>query len=435
MGLFDSLFKSNTKGIFKTNNEANALLQKGRGEAEGYLGQARNDLTSGYGKAQSIYDTAAPALRSDLIAGFDGANNAIKTGYGAATGAIGQGRDDANERLDPFVKSGLGAQGLYDQALGVNGADSAKDFYQNYATNDPFRQFRDEQASRELERRYNAQGSFQGGADGGGSGRFATAAARGSLERGTQDLQTYMDRLERAGARGGQYAGQQGANSMTAGSQIGQLNAAEGNALANNATNQGSSLSQLGMNLADRRAGLATGQGGALAQNSGQFADLAYGNTQQIAANNINAENAAGQARARPGQNLIGLGGLAIGAMGGGMGGIGGALAKGGMSALSGLTGGYNAGSVNGLGGALASNNLGNVGQSSVGAGLSPLGAMAAPGSFGQMPQLGGGGQYTGQPGGAMVAPQGYGPTPQTTGYDWGSFAQQPQNLRSFGGR
>jgi hypothetical protein len=70
------------------------------------------------------------------------------------------------------------------------------------------------------------------------------------------------------------------------------------------------------MNLADRSAGLATGRGAALASNSSQLADLAYGNTQQIASNNINAENAAVQARARPGQNLIGLGGLAVGAMG-----------------------------------------------------------------------------------------------------------------------
>ena len=316
MGLFDSLFKSGTKSIFKTNNEANALLAKGRGEAEGYLGQSRDALGAGFDQAGQAYGAAAPGLRSDLMSGFGDADAALRSGYGAATDAIGQARDDANARLDPFVQSGRGAQGLYDQALGVNGAGAATDFYQNYGANDPFRQFRDDQAQRELERRYNAQGSFQGGAAGGGSGRFATATARASLERGTQDLQTYMDRLERAGARGGQYAGQQGANSMSAGSQIGQMGAAQGTALANNATTRGSSLSQLGMNLADRSAGLATGRGAALASNSSQLADLAYGNTQQIASNNINAENAAVQARARPGQNLIGLGGLAVGAMG-----------------------------------------------------------------------------------------------------------------------
>ncbi len=362
MSLLKSLFSSGTGSIFKTNREANELLQKGRSEAEGYLGQARNDIASGYGKAQSIYDTAAPGLRSDLLAGFNGADNAINSGYGAATSAIAAGRDDANARIDPFVQSGRGAQGLYDQALGVNGAGAATDFYQNYAANDPFRAFRDDQASRELERRYNAQGSFQGGAGGGGSGRFATAAARGSLERGTQDLQTYMDRLERAGARGGQYAGQQGANSMSAGSSIAGLQAQQGTALANNATNQGSALSQLGMNLADRSAGLATGRGTALASNSSQLADLAYGNTQQIASNNINAENAAVQARARPGQNLIGLGGLAIGGLTGGMGG-----------AAKGIGSLFNPG----VAGALNTGNFGNIGQSSVGAGgLPTLGSL-----------------------------------------------------------
>jgi len=315
MGLFDSLFKSGTSGIHKTNREANALLQQGRQQAEGYLGQSRDAVNSGYDQAGQTYASAAPGMRTDLMSGFGDADAALRTGYGAATAAVGAGRDDANARLDPFVQSGLGAQGLYDQALGVNGAGAATDFYANYAANDPFRSFRDDQAQREIERRYNAQGSFQGGADGGGSGRFATATARASLERGTQDLQTYMDRLERAGARGGQYAGQQGSNSMSAGSQIAGLQSAQGTALANNATNRGSALSNLGMNLADRNAGLATGRGTALASNSSQLADLAYGNTQQIASNNINAENAAGQARARPAQNLIGLGGLAISAM------------------------------------------------------------------------------------------------------------------------
>src|SRR5690606_28490054 len=97
-------------------------------------------------------DQAAPGIRSDLL-----------TGYGDAIDAVEAGRDDANARLDPFVQSGLGAQGLYDNALGVNGTGAATDFYENYAANDPFRQFRDEQAQRELERKYNAQGSFQGG--------------------------------------------------------------------------------------------------------------------------------------------------------------------------------------------------------------------------------------------------------------------------------
>jgi len=300
------------KKIKQASKDAEARLAAGKSEAQGYLGQGRDDILSGFSGAQAAYDAAAPGMRSDLLTGFGGADAALRSGYGSAVDAVTAGRDDANARLDPFVQSGAGAQGLYDNALGVNGREAATSFYDDYGSNDPFRTFRDEQAQREIERRYNASGGFQGGgAGGGGSGRFATAVARSSLERGTQDMQAYLDRLERAGARGAQYAGQQGANSMTAGSQLGTLYAGQGTALAGNAANQGSALAQLGLGMADRTAGLQTGRGTALSGNSSALADLAYGHAGQLAANRINTANGVNQANAVPMQNLIGVAGVA----------------------------------------------------------------------------------------------------------------------------
>lgn len=316
MSLLGGLFSSGTKGLNKSAGEAERRLAQARADAEAATRQGTSAINTGYDQAQGIYNGAASGLRSDLTSGFADADAALRAGYGGAESAVNAGAADANSRLDPFVQSGLGAQGLYDKAIGVGGADAAKDFYSNYAANDPYRAFRDEQAQREIERRYNATGGYTGGAEGGGSGRFATATARASLERGTQDLQTYMDRLERAGGRGGQYAAQQGQNSMTAGSQVGQLRAGAGTALAGNATNRGSALAGLGMNLADRGAGLSTGRAGALAGQFGQMAGIASGFGQQSAANEINLGNALRTARAAPGQNLLNLAGTAMQAYG-----------------------------------------------------------------------------------------------------------------------
>lgn len=310
--LGDLLGLNGAKKIKQASADAEARLAAGKAEAQGYLNQGRGDITAGFDQAQGTYDAAAPGLRTDLNTGYDTADAALRSGYGAAIDAVTAGRDDANSRLDPFVQSGLGAQGLYDNALGVNGADAASGFYENYGSNDPFRTFRDEQAQRELERKYNATGGFQGGSDGGGSGRFATAVARSSLERGTADMQAYLDRLERAGARGGQYATQQGANSMSAGSTLGTLQAGQGTALANNAVGRGSALSQLGLNMADRSANLATGRATALSGNSSALADLAYGNAGQLAANRINMANGVNAANAVPMNNAINAAGVAV---------------------------------------------------------------------------------------------------------------------------
>lgn len=329
MGLFDSLFKSNTSGIFKTNREANQTLAGGMDQAKGYLtggvAGAKDALGTGYKTASGVYGQYGQDAFADLAGGYGSANTQLAKGYAGAEGAVNDSLGRAQGFYKPFYESGVGSQGLYDKAMGLGGADAAKGFYDNYAANDPFRTFRDDQAQREIERRYNATGGYQGGSGGGGSGRFASATARASLERGTQDLQTYLDRLERAAGRGQQVAGAMSGNEMAAGGAVAGLRTGLADRVAGNEVNFGKDLSATRMGIADRQAGLATGYGQGMAgldTGSGSaLANLVYGNAQQTASNNINAENAAGVARNRPMQNLIGLGGLAIGGMGGGKGG------------------------------------------------------------------------------------------------------------------
>lgn len=313
MSLFSSLFGSGTRQLNQAAAIADQRLLEGRDAALAALQSGRGDINAAADSALAAYNSAEPGLMDLIRSGYAGANSAINTGYGNAESAVKGAETRANSALQPFYASGLGAQGLYDQATGVRGAQAQQDFYGNYASNDPFRRFRDEQAQRELERRYNAGGAFVGGgAGGGGSGRFATASARASLERGTADLNSYLDRLERAGTRGQQVAGQMSQNSMSTGSQLGQINATRGDRLSSNAAAEGSALSGLGATFAGNRAAVEANRGAALSGQQGNIANLQFGYGQQNAANEINLGNALNAARNQPMQNLLGLGGLAI---------------------------------------------------------------------------------------------------------------------------
>lgn len=351
MSLFSSLFGSGTSQLNRSAAEADRRLLQGRNDAIGALDKGRGDINAGYDAAQGFYRDAAPGLSDLLKQGFGDAANQLRSGYGDAqnsiTDALGRQRADltsqygsaedaiakgiagANSALDPFLKSGINSQNLYDTAMGTGagGAQGAKDFYANYASNDPFRNYRDELANKQLAAQFNGRGL-------GGSGRAATAMSRASLERGTQDLNTYLDRIERAAGRGQQVAGQVSNNSMAGGQQIAgirtglgnQLSGVEGQAgqsranlqsglgtaLANNSTNQGSALTQLGLGLTGARAGLETQRGMALNGNQQGISGLYSGYGQQSAANEINLGNALNQARQRPAQNLISM--LGIGA-------------------------------------------------------------------------------------------------------------------------
>ena len=172
---------------------------------------------------------------------------------------------------------------------------------------DPYRQYRDELANRQLQRQFAGTGR---------TGAFALGVGRASLERGSQDVQQYLSRLEQAGQRGQQAAGQKAGYEMTAGQNVADIRSKLGTGLADNSINQGSALANLGSQFANARAGLETGRAGALSQNemaTGKAAsDLIYGAGQQNAANRINAGNAIAATRTLPMSNLLNLAGTAV---------------------------------------------------------------------------------------------------------------------------
>ena len=211
--------------------------------------------------------------------------------------------------LNPYIQRGSTLSDLYSTALGGKGADAQRQFYSDYASNDPYREFRDEQANRAIMASMNARGQSN-------SGRANLAVSRASMERGSQDLQQYLDRLDRAGQQGGQYATTLAGLASQTGQTMGNLEARRGETLGNIETSRGGALAQNTGNYATQRGqyGYKFGADQAAAhQGYGQSqAALDYQVGQGRAGNHIGYGNAVAAANTGAANNLIGLGSALI---------------------------------------------------------------------------------------------------------------------------
>ena len=301
--------------LTQSNQASQGYLNQGFEQARGAINQggvdARGAINNGYDASRSALAGLEPRLAGHLNQGYDAAGRHLASGYGGAETSINRGVTDANAQLEPFAAGGRRAQGLYDTAIGAGegGAAAQRDFYSNYQSNDPFRAQRDEMANRQLQAQFNNQGLN-------GSGRMNLAVSRASLERGTQDLNQHLDRLQQAGAQGGQYASAQSRNTMQGGQDVASLRARAGEGQAGLETQRGSSLAGLGERIGGMQSQNEINRGlqlGGTFQSGGSaLANLFSGQGQQSAANTINYGNAMAQTRTQPMQGLLGLIGTGI---------------------------------------------------------------------------------------------------------------------------
>ena len=190
-------------------------------------------------------DFFGSSQRKDVAKAKTSADAALKTGLDQGNAAY----DQASTILDPFVSGGTTANKLYLDALGVNGRDVQQGVQDNYLT-DPFREQNGQLADQALIRSLDARGASRGGL-------AALAVGRANLERGSEDYNNWLTRLQGAGGQGQQAAGAQ--------------------------------------------AGVATGKG-----------DLDFGYGQQVASNAINYGNAVAQSRSTGINNILNLAGTAV---------------------------------------------------------------------------------------------------------------------------
>lgn len=292
MGLFGSFFGSDQrKDVRNATKQANQQLAKSSTAARAEMNQGFDQqlaaLNSGYSGATGALNTGYDRARTDLTGAYGNAENAINTQL-----------DYSKELLDPYITSGNKAQNRYDTALGLNGQGAATDFYSEYAAADPYRQLNEDMANQALLRLANANGQS-------GSGRTALAVSRANLERGSTDLNAYLDRLAGQGQRGAQTATTLAGYANNAGSNIANLRAGLGDRLSTNEVNRGTALGNLNYGYGQDQGNIAANRGSA-------NANLTYGLGQQIAGNRINLGNAVADSRSTGINNLLGLGAMAI---------------------------------------------------------------------------------------------------------------------------
>jgi hypothetical protein len=273
---------------------------------------AKGDLNKGFDAQLAALAGGYNTATGNINTGYDRARGDLSTNYGNAEGAINTQLDYSKELLNPYIESGGKAQSRYDTALGLNGQDAASGFYDEYAESDPYRQFNEDIANQALQRLANASGQS-------GSGRTALAVSRANLERGSTDLNAYLDRLAGQGQQGGQYATNLAGMANNAGTNIANLRSGLGDRLASNEVNRGTTLGQMDY-------GYGQDQGNVAANRGSSLANLTYGTGQQVAGNRINLGNANAAARSTGVNNLLSLGatvgGLALGGFAPGAAGI-----------------------------------------------------------------------------------------------------------------
>lgn len=293
--------------------QGNVYLDQGYGQAQGYFDQTIKDqlaaLNTGYSGAQGKLTAAEAAAAGQLNAGADAARTDINTNYDKAAGNVTDYYNRTEGLLNPYIQRGNTLADLYATALGANGSGDQQSFYQEYAANDPFRQFRDEQANREIQSQFNAQGQS-------GSGRFATAVGRASLERGTTDLNNYLDRLSSAGQQGAQQAGQLAGIASNTGQTLAGINTRRGDQLSGIETGRGSALANNSSNFGMTRANFDVNQGRDIAGAQGSYgnasAGLSTGLAQAKAGNMMGSANAQNASMKGGLNNLFGIGSALI---------------------------------------------------------------------------------------------------------------------------
>lgn len=291
---------------------ANQYLDEGYGQARGTLGTSRQSqldaLRSGYTSALGNLDTAEGRATDYINQGAQRGSQAVQDYYGRAQGNVQDYYNRTSNLMQPYISGGNELMRLYNDALGGNGQSQQQAFYDSYQS-DPFRAYRDEMANKQMQAQFNARGQS-------GSGRTQSAIAKASLERGSQDMNTYLQQLL-AGGQMGQNAATNFANiTQNTGNTMAGINTGMGDRLSNIELNRGSNLANLTNAYGNARAGYNTqwGQNNAgVEDNYGRMmAGLQTGLATAKGGNLMGGANAANASMMGGMNNIFGAAGMAI---------------------------------------------------------------------------------------------------------------------------
>jgi hypothetical protein len=317
MGIFDIFTgepareaAQQSRAVFAEQHGNNiGALDAAFGNSQGYIRDgntaARGNITGGYGTA-----------RGDITTGGQNAIGYINDGTQAGLGYLDQARDAYTPLSDLAAKYGQSTS-LYQDALGVNGADAAGAARGSFETSLPYT-FNLDQGLEAINRRRNAGGMLASG----NADRDAQEYGAGLASR---ESGAWLDRL--AGFINPELAATQGAATGVAGvagQQANLVNTAGINS-ANIAGQTGRSLADLAAGQGRELAGINTGEGTTLANLATQNARDKVTANNAFASPYANTFDQEAQAEMQGsgnlwnfGMNLARLGTSAFGGMGGG---------------------------------------------------------------------------------------------------------------------
>ena len=284
-----------------------ADLDYANSQAMDYLSQARDPLIEARNQGQYIADNA----RTNSLANLG--ENALK-----AIGVNNAGLERITGYYQPYLDAGNKASGLYQTYLGMNGADAARQAFDNFTYNNPGVQYQIEQAQKANLARLNAAGASN-------SGRADLANSRVAQELTSGNVENYLNRLGGLQQQGMSAAGALGqftdANAArnagvytNLGTQIANVEGGYGQRLMGLYQNTGNALSDLTVKKAQQAANFGQQQAAAGAQYGLNKGNLAF-NVAQLQGGNA-ANTLANRASANTGaiNNLVSIGTTALSA-------------------------------------------------------------------------------------------------------------------------
>lgn len=263
-------------------------------------GNSLDALGTGATAGRDALSTGLTQSIGALGSGYGDARNDINAGVDAGTSAIAAGRAG----FDPYAASGVAANSMYDNALGLNGAAGNTAATAAFQAS-PGYQWSVDQATDAAARKANALGI-------GGSGNTLAAITTLGNNLANTEYSSWLDRLNASKTAGMSAAGSQlGADTTTAGLQSGRgsalagldtgLGGAESSLYSGNASN----LAGLETTLGQNKASVYTGLGNSLTNNNN--------NALQTVTNQFSNAGQAQDASVTANQNLL-LGSVGIGA-------------------------------------------------------------------------------------------------------------------------
>ena len=166
--------------------------------------------------------------------GIRGAENALRGGLEGGLAAVQNGMTDANSRLDPYARGGVGAS-QYAQALTGALGESAQAAAFNRYMESPEQAYLREQSEKAITRNAAATGGLQGG-------NVLQELQRNAIGLASQDFQNSFDRLMGVSDRGQKAASQQAGYNFDAGTLGANMAYGTGNTLAAGRTRAGELL-------------------------------------------------------------------------------------------------------------------------------------------------------------------------------------------------